>query len=380
MVDYASMLYNPYFMNAYNSPYMDYTQFQKMLETYNSQLNTTKTDNATTTSNVTTTTNAPEVRQETKKDDDWTTEAIVGSVLTIGAAALCKKGYNLGTGKNVFQKTWNGISGLAKSYWNKVGSKFGRTQDNGIRAILGQDGKTWQFVIPGRTRTLKGLQIDQYAKNNNINITNLPSFNAKNTTINSFTTKLGGTKNPVTLTVKDGKITGLNYKNELYTNERDILNLLEEKPSLKKLVEGKIQKIASGDKKSIEKLTNVTYSFKRGTDEFTIVQNSLIETPTLTQMKTLHRYGRNSKAVKEYFKSHPNAQKAFSQVRNRKLPDNIERQAFTYESGGVKYYIENGKIVDIEANGTNVNKIDLTKILDEALESKNITSGTIIAL
>lgn len=76
---------------------------------------------------------------------------ILGAVAVVGAALLCKKAYNVGTGENFWSKTGDGF----KVMWNSLKGKAGKLFHPEKFTILENNGKT-VCTIPGETNIIKG--------------------------------------------------------------------------------------------------------------------------------------------------------------------------------------------------------------------------------
>ena len=76
---------------------------------------------------------------------------ILGAVAVVGAALLCKKAYNVGTGENFWAKTGDGF----KVLWNSLKSKAGKVFNPEKFTIL-QNGEKAVCTIPGETNVIKG--------------------------------------------------------------------------------------------------------------------------------------------------------------------------------------------------------------------------------
>ena len=97
---------------------------------------------------------------ETEKEKKHSKAALIlGTVAVVGAALLCKKAYNVGTGENFWAKTGDGF----KVLWNSAKSKVGKFIHPEKFTILENNGKN-VCIIPGEKNVIKGTAEEITAK------------------------------------------------------------------------------------------------------------------------------------------------------------------------------------------------------------------------
>ena len=113
--------YDPYFMQAYNSPnyYAQLAQTQTQTAATN-QTNTNTNTNTNTTASAVNFKGAADSIKEEKSSN--TAKWILGTLATIGTVYLGYKCHGKGIGENWYSKVWVG----AKQYWNKAVETIGK--------------------------------------------------------------------------------------------------------------------------------------------------------------------------------------------------------------------------------------------------------------
>lgn len=133
---------NPYFLNAYNSPNINYTAPQVSEPAVSD----------------TTQVIPPAVQIETeKKDSKLAAKLIVGTALTAGAAVLCRKAYKTGTGAGTFEKICNGF----KQWGNNLTNWGKGVKDKVItpeKFSVTQIGEETICTIPNRRNFIKNTE------------------------------------------------------------------------------------------------------------------------------------------------------------------------------------------------------------------------------
>ena len=343
-----------YFMQAYNSPnyYQLTAQTQSpVTQTANPSVAFKGNEKSANTSTTTTT-----------KGSNAKAWAVLGTVATVGAAALCHRAGAI-KGANGF---WNKIGKGGKEIWenafkkdfwkkmwqglpenNKSIARFSATVDNSGEIA---------FVIPGKTKTIKGAdEIAKYAEKYGIDTNGLAitseTKNAFNlfksfelTTSNGDVIKYQGDE-IVEIVAKDRKnpIKGKGKINE-YLNA-------SKRTDLKTEINSAITRMKENNFDDIN-IQKIEYQLTRGDDVFTVLQKGINDTDvTINELKTLERFSKNSTEVNAYFFDNPNEKEIFEKLTQDNIPEALKTISRPVKIDGVTYQIKDDTIEYLLKNG-----------------------------
>ena len=279
---YDSMAYSPTayqaFMQAYNTP--NANQYQAQATTPNVTANQAQ---AAPTTGITTVPFKGNEKEEKKNHAAaW---AIIGTVATIGAAALCRKAYNKGSGTTALAKIGDGFKVLWNGSKNKVSGFFSRP-------TITRNGENTVCTLPNRKwNILSGNDATELAQKAGIDTT-IPNLTDKASKLTEYTFTHDG----LDITVKNNKIVKCSKVKENY------LGTLKKDEDLLQRVTDQISDFSKGNR--LDELRNI--SFRNDTPNaqrrfFT----PRLDGPVSLKTAVTNQFNINSDAVKAYRTVHP---------------------------------------------------------------------------
>lgn len=283
-MNWDSIMYNPYFLMAANSPNVN---FKGSTEA---------------SANVTNSGNSQSVNQVAAQAE----EPSEGVSLTQGVMALALIGagaYGIikGHKSGYFEKMWKKVTG-------KSNDKTVNTVLQQMAAVKNGNGEI-KIKVPNKTTTFSGKNIqskvDEYGINSSISAAK-QEFNPQVSAIKSF--HITTPEDSYTVFLKDGEITKV--VSTLMKKDEDVLARLvnaESKSSdsqilerFKKIAEELAKDTKEADKAVLKDVTNIRYSNQYGDDTLNMIMKKYGETPKLQSFKTLEQFDKTSEAVKSY--------------------------------------------------------------------------------
>lgn len=383
--------YDPYFLQAYNSP--NYYQMQQA-----------QTPSAPTTSNISfkgndSTGNTDTTQQNAKKKNNATAWTIIGTVATVGAAALCHKAGAVKGTKGFWKKIGDGAKDISqnafkKDFWKKIFKATPETSDVKRFSAVINDDDTISYIIPGVNITKKGKHVAAYTKKHAINTTGLGISKTTDDVFNmfkEFDLKVG----KHTVTYKDGNVVKIVKEgiDNPVTDKKAIEEYLKKNPSVSNSLESNLSKMQENNFDRVN-ISNIKYQIQRG-DETFVVKQADFKKPDeyeILELTTLKRLDKNSVEVKDYFFKNPEERKYFEELTSTKIPESLRTIQRPVKIDDVIYQIKDDTIVSFEKNGkiyiadtpefnAEMGKIEnLTEITKKCIENKTYLPGTIISV
>ena len=262
-----------YFLQAYNSP--NYYQLAAQTQAQAAQQATPSVafkgkENSTNTSTAT---------EETKgsKAKAW---AVIGTVATVGAAALCHRAGAI-KGTNGF---WNkigkgakeiGENAFKKDFWKKMWQGLPENNANVARfsATIDNAGEV-AYLIPGKTTTIKGAnEIAEYTTKYGIDTHDLAITSETENAFNLFKKFELTTKDGDIIKYQGDEIVEIISKGETINDKTKIKELLDlaDNAEIKTEINSAITKLKENKFDGIN-ISNIEYQITRGDDVFTMLQ------------------------------------------------------------------------------------------------------------
>lgn len=129
--NYTNLYNDPCFIQAYNSPnYYQLAQAQTQAQTQTQQPVQTVQNNATLPSDSVQFKGASEQIESGKKKSNGAAWGIIGGLITIGTAVLCKKAHGIGNASTWYGKVGDGL----KQYFNRSTKTIGSWKFKNVKA------------------------------------------------------------------------------------------------------------------------------------------------------------------------------------------------------------------------------------------------------
>lgn len=266
-----------------------------------------------------------------KKKSNGTAWAIIGTVATIGAAALCRKAYKTGNAnKESFDRIYDGF----KQLWNSAKSKisnlvtkptFQRIDDNVV------------CTIPNKTNRLGGDDVAELAKKAGLS-TEIPALTEQGSKLRSYTFTMDG----FDFTVKNGKIQkclqeGIDFSSQL----KDDLVTQAKANDL-------IRQFESGQR--LDDLRDIVFSNHTPQAQRWFTAASANEVPKLKTVAT-KQFDATSDVVRAYANNNRGFAQTLKNFTEGKL-DDLRIASANYDLNGVgTLKIEGDNVVGIVING-----------------------------
>lgn len=334
-LDYSALM-NPYAM--YN-PYLNYGITNGANPSFKGASQSAQTTTQTTT-NI-----ASKGAATTNKSSKHTAKLILGSAITIGAAALCRKAYVKGGGQGLFSKdflskTKNGFVEM----FNELKGKFPRLTE---RFTVDANKNTCQ--IPGQINKLQGANMaDDIVRLGGS--ADIPKLADEGVEILEATYQINSRS---AVTFRNGQV--VSFKN----SKGKVVPINEMTANEQEKVAKILKRIENKDVDTLDKLTRVSYSktqnevtsyFAKGFDQ---AEDGITDGLQYGLTKNFHL---DSDDARVYLKEHEQVRKAFEEFRAGNAKD--LRYAYAeYPVAGVgTLRIQNGKVTGIEMVENGVKK------------------------
>ena len=279
--------------------------------------------------------------------------AIIGTVATVGAAALCHRAGAI-KGVNGF---WNkmgkgakeiGENAFKKDFWKKMwqGLPEGTKNISRFSATIDDAGEI-AYIIPGKTITKSADEALEYATKYGIDVNDL-AITPKTENAFSMFKKFN-------LTTESGDV--IKYQGDeiikiipngrgAITEKAKIKEFLDsaENANTKTEINAAITKLKGNNFDGIN-INDIEYQITRGDDVFTMLQKSMNNTEsTIKELKTLERFSKDSDEVKAYFFDNPAEKEIFEKLTGDSIPEAMKTISRQVEVDGVTYQVKDGMI------------------------------------
>ena len=324
--DYASLLNNPYLMYYPNLGYQGMNNYSNV-----------SFQGATTKPQTTTATSVATKGASSEKKSNRTAKFVLGTAITIGAAALCRKAYVKGGGQGWFSKDM--LSKIKNGFGEMFTDLKGRFPKLTERFTFDPNAKTCQ--IPGQINKLQGANVadDIVRLGGRADVPNLAD---EGVDILEATFPINSRSS---VTFKDGKVVG-------FVNSRGKKVAVSEMTEAERDKVAKIlNKIKNKDAETLDKLTRVSYTqtqnevtsyFAKG---FDVAEDGITDGLQYGLTKKFHI---DSDDAKVYLKEHEQVKKALDEYLSGSAK-NLKYAYAEYPVAGVgTLRIQNGKVTGIE--------------------------------
>lgn len=328
---------DPAFMAAYQSP--NYYQNQYVAPVDNTYVAQNVTPQPTLVENKTNTSTQAE-----KKSGVSTAEVIIGTVLTLGAAALCKKAYVKGNpNKGFFKRIGDGFNKFWESGSEKL-TQYIKPERFSHTTVNGQN----VYTIPNRRNIIRTNGAQNHLAEIGVSADAPQIHNAgklaKGIKIRSGECTLAESGNSIVYKFKNGKLTSIKYNGE------DIMKSTDpNKLNIKKQVEEKVKRHMKGE--DLDNLNNLAYSHsENGTSRLFRCANGT-ENPQLTAGVS-RNFSSNSDAIQAYAADNPKVKDVLKAIDEGKT-DGLKIASAEYiEPSLGTFHIKDGKITGITQGNT----------------------------
>ncbi len=341
---YNSMGYNPYFMNAFNSPNANMLSFYGYNNAGQAQGTQQNSEVQSNTTDATTTTMAAKDDAKKEESNSGAALAVIGTVATIGAACLCRKAYKAGTGTKTTEKILNGFKSWFNSAIDEVGSKLaGKAEKFSITKVNGETVCT----IPGKTNRIKTGDIATQAQKLGIS-TEAAQLTDKESKIISYVIRDNGNE----IFVRGGRIVG--YKNALgeSLNIKKLTAPTEAGDiAYSKTIKEIMSKVGKKDATALSQIEDVFFTQTSNGATRKFVANATDASKDGLRGIETNKFTSDSKVVKQYLANNKNVDDAFKEFGEGKF-DKLKAVEAQYEIPGLgRFKIENDKVVGVTIGG-----------------------------